>query len=349
MSELTVSTVIPTHKRPALLRAALTTAVRESEPGDEVIVVDDGGEAETKAVVDAFGPPVRYLTTATPHSGAGAARNVGIQAALGDLVAFLDDDDEWMPGKLGWQRAVMEAFPQVLFLFSDFGSIEASGQRVDEGGLISWREHALRPWDAILDGQNIPSRTLPGLPSSAPSFNLRTGDLYADFITDWCIFTSTLIVRKDAAGSALRFPEDLPTYEDLECYARLAQRGTAGFMDCATAWHGHQAGRHLSDATKLAKAETAMTIIDRVWGSDVKYLRDHRPDFEVVMDGHRTRKIRYLLAIGKPREARKELDAFFHRPSGYMALTWVPASLFKLAADLRQRVLRLGRRLRSRQ
>jgi glycosyltransferase involved in cell wall biosynthesis len=72
---LSVSTVIPTYNRATLLERALRSALRECQPGDEIIVVDDGSTDDTARVAQGHGEPVRYLRTA--HAGAGAAGGVG--------------------------------------------------------------------------------------------------------------------------------------------------------------------------------------------------------------------------------------------------------------------------------
>ena len=334
MPRLTVSAVVPTYNRASLLEKALRTALAECEPGDEIIVVDDGSTDGTEAVVRGFGPAVRYLRS--EHVGAGAARNIGIAAATCDLVAFLDSDDEWVRGKLSWQRAVFEHFPEILFVFSDFGRIAHTGDRL-HGGLLAGKDSQSGAWDTIL-GDGLSSATIPGLPASAPPFGLHIGRLYEMYIHRWCVFTSTVVVRRVDAGDALRFAEDVPTYEDLECYARLAGRGLAGFMDCETAWQRKHAGPRLTDADRAMSADTAVKIIDRVWGVDDDYLRSHRDEFETVMDGHRGSKVRYLLRSSRRQEARQELGRFFHAPLSYYALTYLPSSLMRFAVAVRGRL-----------
>ena len=326
----TVSTVIPTYNRAALLARAIRSAVAECEPGDEVIVVDDGSTDDTEAIVREWGPPVRYLRAA--HGGAGAARNAGVRAATGDLVAFLDSDDVWVSGKLSWQRAVMEHRPDILYLFSDFGSIMPSGERQHHRLSSSCDESRVR---GALSGAAWPSDRIPELPSPAPHFGLRVGRLYETYIRDWCVFTCTVIVRREHAGEALHFPEDVPTYEDVECFARLARRGLAGYMDCETAWQDKHSGPRLTDADATTNADTAMRIINRVWGADADYLRHHRDEFEVVLDAHRTRRVRSLLRRGCTKEARRELPEFFRIPWALAALCYAPGSLLRFAAETR--------------
>ncbi|MGO1319450.1 MAG: glycosyltransferase family 2 protein [Galactobacter sp.] len=103
MQQPVVSVVIATRDRPVLLRRALATVLgQHSIHPLEVIVVVDGPAEENLADVDA-GPHTLRCVRNTGKPGLAGARNVGIVAASSDLVAFCDDDDEWLPGKLAAQ------------------------------------------------------------------------------------------------------------------------------------------------------------------------------------------------------------------------------------------------------
>src|SRR5438045_2859412 len=115
---LTISVIIPTYNRASLVPRAVASALANVGPGDEVIVVDDGSADGTREALAPYLDRIRLLEGR--HAGAGAARNFGIAAARGDIVAFLDSDDEWRPHKLTMQRALFEARPDVLFCFTDF-------------------------------------------------------------------------------------------------------------------------------------------------------------------------------------------------------------------------------------
>jgi GT2 family glycosyltransferase len=95
-----VSVVIPTRGRPGLLARALDSVRAQTSPDWEAIVVVDGPDAATEALLRAEADPrVRFIVN--EHSlGGGEARNVGIRAAAGELIALLDDDDEWLPERL---------------------------------------------------------------------------------------------------------------------------------------------------------------------------------------------------------------------------------------------------------
>jgi hypothetical protein len=238
------------------------------------------------------------------------------------------------------------AVPDLLYLFSDYDHHTPSGER-HGGGSALWSA-SVRKWDAIL-GDGVPSATTRGLPAAAPRFNLHVGRLHEAFVHTWCVWTGTVIVSREAAGDALHFPEDVPIYEEVECYARLARHGVAGFIDCATAVERCDRGARLTNADGLAKAETALKIIGRVWGADEQYLRLRREDYETAMDVHRTRKVRNLLAGGRRREARREFAEFFHAPPRllYYLLTYAPARLVDFAAGRRRSPYALREHLKS--
>lgn len=108
-SRPTVSVIIPVYNGERHLAEAIQSVLAQTLPPDEVIVVDDGSTDDSAAVARAFGPVVRVLCQA--NLGPAAARNLGLAHASGDLLAFLDADDLWLPDKLAYQCAVLSAHP----------------------------------------------------------------------------------------------------------------------------------------------------------------------------------------------------------------------------------------------
>jgi glycosyltransferase involved in cell wall biosynthesis len=108
-----VSVVIPTHERPDLLRRAVRSVLEQDYPGPvEALVVFDNSEP-IEIVPPAGIPAPRTVSNLinTRKPGAFGARNTGLLAADGDVVAFLDDDDEWLPMKLARQVQVLRSRP----------------------------------------------------------------------------------------------------------------------------------------------------------------------------------------------------------------------------------------------
>jgi len=121
---LSVTAVVPTRDRPELLRAAIAAILGQQYPGDvEVIVVHDQSEVDDSIAVADPRRSVRVISN-TRSPGLAGARNTGILAATGDLVAFCDDDDEWLPGKLAAQVAAL----------SDDAEFACTGIRVSYDG-----------------------------------------------------------------------------------------------------------------------------------------------------------------------------------------------------------------------
>lgn len=113
MSEPRVSVVMPTHNRAAFVGRAVASVLRQTESDFELIIVDDAstdGTGECLASLARQDERIRVLTN-TASKGGGGARNVGIEASRGQWVAFLDDDDEWVPGKLEIQLAKLATSP----------------------------------------------------------------------------------------------------------------------------------------------------------------------------------------------------------------------------------------------
>jgi glycosyltransferase involved in cell wall biosynthesis len=189
-----VSVVIPARDAaPTIVRAV--TSVQAQAP-DEVIVVDDASRDDTAAIAESFGARVIRLAE---HQGAAAARNAGIAAAWGDIVAFQDADDEWLPGKLGRQVALLCGPPPAVFvacgarLFAetgeDFGPLY-DGQIPDAGG-AAWRGLLMRN----------------------------------------TIATPTVVAWRHELLEAGGFDAALPVAEDQDMWIRLALRGTLRYLD----------------------------------------------------------------------------------------------------------------------
>ncbi len=116
-SEL-VSAVIPTCKLPALVVQAVRSALQQTYSRIEVVVVIDGPDPETEAsLAQIHDLRLRVLPLAINVGGA-EARNIGVRAARGRWIAFLDDDDEWLPGKIALQLAAAQSSETALPIIS---------------------------------------------------------------------------------------------------------------------------------------------------------------------------------------------------------------------------------------
>ncbi|MBS0169866.1 MAG: glycosyltransferase [Nitrospira sp.] len=105
-----VSVVIPTFNCDRFIRRTVDSALAQTYRDFEIIVVDDGSTDDTRAVLSEYGKSVHYLFQS--NQGASAARNMALEQASGELIAYLDADDLWAPNKLAQQVDYLDAHPE---------------------------------------------------------------------------------------------------------------------------------------------------------------------------------------------------------------------------------------------
>jgi glycosyltransferase involved in cell wall biosynthesis len=145
-----VSVIIPTYNCGHHIAEAVESALAQSYEPLEIIVVDDGSRDDTARRLNPFvARGVQYLFQ--PNQGVSVARNNGIRATHGDLVAFLDADDVWHPRKLELQCRVLSSRPD----FSMLGTAvynwpgatpQVCDSRVEDLRQIPWTELAVKNW-----------------------------------------------------------------------------------------------------------------------------------------------------------------------------------------------------------
>lgn len=101
-----VSAIIPTYNRAHVICEAVESALSQTYPNMEVIVVDDGSKDDTLERLSQFGDRIRVLKQG--NAGPAAARNTGLGAARGELIAFLDSDDIWLANKTERQVSLLQ-------------------------------------------------------------------------------------------------------------------------------------------------------------------------------------------------------------------------------------------------
>jgi len=101
----TLSVVIPAYNAEKFIRSTVESALAQTYPVTEIIVVDDGSEDETLEILQSFGDKITIL--GQDHEGVSAARNLGITRAQGEYIAFLDADDLWLPQKIELQMEAL--------------------------------------------------------------------------------------------------------------------------------------------------------------------------------------------------------------------------------------------------
>lgn len=118
MSNL-VTILIPVFKGEAFVARAVESALTQTQPDVELVIVNDGSPDNSRRVLEPYlsRPNVRYIEKA--NGGVASARNAGLAIAKGCYVALLDQDDAWFPQKLARQVAILDARPEVALVHGD--------------------------------------------------------------------------------------------------------------------------------------------------------------------------------------------------------------------------------------
>ena len=186
-----VSAVITTHNRLELLKRAVKSVQDQTYSNIELIVVDDVSTDGTREYCEAQDFTYIYIPKDESRGG-NHARNIGIEAAHGEYVAFLDDDDYWLPEKIKKQMAVMESHDCELVHCGKTEEIITS-----KG--ISYREKLPEP-----DHYGDMSRNI--------------------LLTIRAATTSNLLVKRQALLEVEMFDENMKFWQEYELLIRLAQR-----------------------------------------------------------------------------------------------------------------------------
>jgi len=110
-----ISTIIPVYNGEKYVAEAIESALNQTYPEQEIILVDDGSTDSTARVIREFLPRVKYCFQC--NAGTASARNLGVSVATGEYFAFLDHDDFWEKGKLAHQLAAFHSEPGLNIVF----------------------------------------------------------------------------------------------------------------------------------------------------------------------------------------------------------------------------------------
>jgi hypothetical protein len=189
-----VSIILPTFQRREYVCRAVRSVFAQHYRDWELIVVDDGSTDGTDKALRQFGPRLRYLWQ--ENRGASAARNAGLKLARGDIVAFLDSDDRWLPDHLQTVVAMLERSPDAVLACTTPRFRIHGRARVDEAELVD---------------------ALPLL-----------------VVENWIGYPSGTAVRRDELAAVGSFDERMFVLEDGELWLRLAARGLFSFLQRRT-------------------------------------------------------------------------------------------------------------------
>jgi len=190
-----ISVIMPAYNVAATIGRALESVASQTRPVDEIVIVDDGSTDDTRAVIQPFEASLPIVLIQQQNQGAGAARNRALSAARFSLIAFLDADDEWLPGHI--ERAATE--------------LQAGGHV-----LVAHNE-----W--IVDGGHEQ------LNDCARRFN-EDRDPYTTLYRKGYISTSTVVARRQDILAAGGFDEDLRNAQDFDLWLSVLRDRSKSFL-----------------------------------------------------------------------------------------------------------------------
>ena len=189
-----VSVVLPTYNRGWILEQAVESVLGQDYANLELIVVDDGSTDGTKGMLSMFGDRIAVIRQA--NRGVSAARNTGIRAATGELVALLDSDDTWLPGKVTAQVAFFSNYPDALVCQTEEIWIR-NGVRVNPG-----KRH-----------------------------RKQAGMIFERSLALCLVSPSAVMMKKSLLDEVGLFDESLPACEDYDLWLRIAWKHPIHLID----------------------------------------------------------------------------------------------------------------------
>lgn len=270
MSVLTV--IIPTFNRSSFVREAIDSVLGQRDVESvELIVVNDGSTDDTESVLSSYGDRITVISQ--PNRGLNAARNVGLAAASGEFVSFLDDDDVMLPFKCSLQIQVLKDFPQIGFVFSDF-AIWRDGVR-HTGGLRSWQETESGLYD-LLEADKRKE-----FPYKDEDRNLVAHvylcDIYGLSLVQPVVLPSATLCRMTALRLCGPLPEHCSICGDWGYFAELSKRTGSVYIDVETALNrSHSGANRLTNSDFRHKIRSRLRMIDEVWCADMEFLAENR-------------------------------------------------------------------------
>ena len=189
-----VSVIMPAHNAAEFIEEAIDSVLAQSYENWELLLIDDASTDKTAQVVKPYLEDARiHLLAFQENQGVSGARNAGLQKARGQLVAFLDADDKWLPEKLQQQVAFHESHPEVALSFTRFAHFDKAGECCHAPKMAYQRDLA----------------------------HVDVSRLYYENI----IGTLTVMLRQDVLGKVGCFDTDLRLAEDHDLWLRVLQAG----------------------------------------------------------------------------------------------------------------------------
>lgn len=215
-----VSVIIPVYNRESTIKRAIDSVLNQTYRNIELIVVDDGSTDSTMNILRQV-EGEKIIIIGQDHKGANAARNLGIENAKGEYIAFQDSDDEWMPEKLEKQIAYMIANEHEA-CYCAFYMCGKDGHNIIPSNYLD-KERLEKGLANVLKDGNVVS-------------------------------TQTLVINQNIVAEIGMFDEDMPRLQDYEYVLRIIRKKQIGYVDEPLVRVHYSADSISNDDEKLEEA-----------------------------------------------------------------------------------------------
>jgi glycosyltransferase involved in cell wall biosynthesis len=260
-----VSVTLAVYNAAHVVAETIESVLAQTYPHVELIVVDDGSTDGSRKVIERYADRLVFVPKQMNERLA-AGRNDGFRRAKGDLVAWIDHDDVWLPEKLALQVAFMERHPDCVVLATEFSAFDDQGFFERTHAAQYYRTIAELGLDGIFDERiAFDTRDVPYLPAGVPpSIDVYVGRIYEKLIDGNCLHPPTAMMRRSAVLAAgfceQRFGNDV----DYEYLLRVAKQGRAAFMNHPLIRYRYSEGQLSSDRNMRAIALSRLTVLEEV-------------------------------------------------------------------------------------
>jgi glycosyltransferase involved in cell wall biosynthesis len=226
-----VSVLIPSYNRGYVLGKSIESVLAQTYRPIEVIVVDDGSKDDTRAIIERFGPAIRYIYQ--ENAGLAAARNTGLAAARGEFIAFQDSDDIWLPWKLQVQVALLQSIPELALVWTDMTAVNPAGMVVSKSHLKTmYHTYQKIKAEDYLSNSGLVKEVCPGSPPDVAQASFRYGDIFSPMFMGNLVHPPTAMLRRKhlcrTGGLDLTFAW---TCEDYEFFWRVSREGLGALVE----------------------------------------------------------------------------------------------------------------------
>ena len=230
-----ISVIIPSYNSAHCLPDAIDSILAQDYQNLEILVVDDGSTDNTKDVINSYINSVkknrscRILYVYKENGGVSSARNVGIENARGEYIAFLDADDTLLENSISQRVAFMEENQEVGIVFTNY-YIFANEDK-------SLSEHKIAYDEIFLT--NLKSNS----EHNCGDNYIMNKSFYPNFLSfrPFPIWTGTVMIRKTILDSVGIFREDISSGEDRDYWMRIIKNHIVGYIDTVlSCYHNYQ-------------------------------------------------------------------------------------------------------------